>query len=728
MACAPAWAQTPGSAAAEPRKQPLHPVVLRSPALEVILDRADGLPYEYRLLPDGVRFRGEDFGVQVAALIYARSGQNFSSIPLAAAKVTSTPKQADFYFQVNIEQKPAASFVLRYTLDAATVHVTVEDVQEAEDHQLIEIAMPCLATIREEDGPAWLAHGDDGGHLVLLSEAKAGSLPPNTFWGKVNASLPVVMIGTDRAICVQEVTAFMDGTELSVVGDAGQRRACLGTVKVHRVNGSLCYDMNTGPGTPRVCGTTETPNLLIGQKSSCRLDFIGAPAGGQSLNWLDAAKLVRSRMPAIPTRYYDNKFVYGIHCDEPKWEKPGATFEECQKLIRDVATLTGSAPQVVHLWGWQYRGKDTGYPAVAEVNQRIGGYEGLMRLMTEARDFNCNVTFSDNYDDAYRSSPAWDENIIARRPDGGLWKSRNWTGEDSYVVGLAKYMQGPGVQRIRQTCERYKLRETTHVDVLSYYPIRNDWDHAHPASGIKNLHEGRYKVLAEFAKYNVDVSSEALRYAFTGKITFYWNMATPRSCPFGGKPIPLMPAIYRQSAIWGEGGRSIGPVRALNLLFYGSSPHLSVRSDTDRAEITDVFYLLKLPWFKLHSRNIEWFHRAGDKTSIGLEGNSQIDLDWSKNSYAVTIEGIEIARDGSTFCLLDENRIAFYSLEAKELSAPFPKDWDSSKIAAVALFTDHPEEAHVAVEAGKLKISVPARRPVMVYRDGESARRRKTTW
>jgi hypothetical protein len=40
------------------------------------------------------------------------------------------------------------------------------------------------------------------------------------------------------------------------------------------------------------------------------------------------------------------------------------------------------------------------------------------------------VTFSDNYDDAYKSSPAWDPKIMARRPDGQLWLSRNWTGED----------------------------------------------------------------------------------------------------------------------------------------------------------------------------------------------------------------------------------------------------------------------------------------------------------
>ena len=33
--------------------------------------------------------------------------------------------------------------------------------------------------------------------------------------------------------------------------------------------------------------------------------------------------------------------------------------------------------------GMAIEGKDTGYPAVNEVDQRIGGYDGMMRLMEE---------------------------------------------------------------------------------------------------------------------------------------------------------------------------------------------------------------------------------------------------------------------------------------------------------------------------------------------------------
>ena len=430
-------------------------------------------------------------------------------------------------------------------------------------------------------------------------------------------------------------------------------------------------------------------------------------------------------MPEIPTHFYDDKFVYAIHCDQPKWEKPGATFEQAEQLIRDVSTLTDNMPQIAHLWGWQFRGKDTGYPAVNEVDERIGGYDGLMNLMDNARKYNCVATLSDNYDDAYKSSPAWDPAIIARRPDGKLWESRNWTGENSFIIGMAKYMAGPGLDRVDYTCKRYRLRETTHVDVLTYFSIRNDWDRDHPASGIKNLKEGRYKILERFASHGVDVSSEALRYAFIGKVSSFWYAQGPAPDPFGGEPIPLLATIYRKSALWGQSGKSKGPLDALlKMLFYNGAVHLWHTADVDRSLITDLIFINTLPWQKVRALNIEKFHRQGDRTTMYLENDSVIDLDWKLQKYSVTLNGSEIARDGSTFCALDDGRIAFYSLEPKELTAPMPEDWDASDLAAIALDIHQPQELHATVKDGRVNVAVPARRPVMIYRHGAKARKR----
>jgi hypothetical protein len=687
------------------------PVELKSSQLEVTFDPLKGLPVEYRLSSNKATIRGAAAS-EVTVTIFRASARSYTNFVIRPEVIRNSKSRADFQFNVHEKGTPMASFLLRYELNGAEVLVSLEAVLEEQGFELIDVALPELASVREEDGGAWLAHGDGGGSMAMLSKAREGHLSPNRFWGGVAATLPVAMVGTNRMLCVEEVLSYMDTTELAVAN----HQATLGTVKTWRVNGGLSYDMNTGPNTPRISGNSSTPNLMVGGRPLCRLDFSGDFDHNGAVNWLDGAKLVRARMPEIPTHYYDDKLLYMIHCDEPTFQKPKATFTESEKIIRRVASLTGGAPQDVYLWGWQYRGKDTGYPAVAEVNQRLGGFEGLGKLQQNARAMNATVSFSDNFDDAYQSSPAWDSNMIARRPDGELWESRNWTGENSYVIGLAKYMDGPGPERIRFTAERYKIRDTYLVDVLSYFTIRNDWDRDRPASGVKNL-EARYKVLEEFKKRGLDVVSEELRYATLGKISVSDNGPSGEESPFGGETIPLVATIYRKSAIWGMRDQAWKKQPELYSFFYNGHEFPWLPKEDWEREFANFYYGKLVPWYQVHYRNIESFLRDGDRTVIGLEGNSRIDLDWKTNAYSVTVGGVEVARDGDTFCPIGLDRVAFYARTAKQLSAPLPEGWDANAIVALTLSADKAEAASVAVREGKLMVEAQAERPVMVFRD-----------
>jgi hypothetical protein len=702
-----------------------QPVILRSPQLEVTLERETGLPAQFRLVSGGAVIHGAEPGHAVTATLFQAEGHQFQTVTLQPRSVKPAATRADFAFQAASGGHPAASFTLRYELRGAAVFVSVEDIREQPGYELIDVGTPDLASVREEDGGAWLAHGETGGNLIQLSAAKPGKLAPNRFWFGVAATLPVVMIGTSKALCVQEVIAFMDSTELAVEGENGHRRAELGTVSAHRVNGSLAWDMNAEPGKPRIAGNDKTPNLLIEQRPFARLDFAGDFDGNGAVDWLDGAKIVRDRMPPIPSHYYDDRLPYNLHIDEPRWPAPRMTFEQAGKLVGQVAMLTAYAPQDVYLWGWQFRGKDSGYPAVNEMNARAGGRTGLLKLMADGRAVNANVSFSDNYDDAYKSSPAWDTNYIARQPDDELWESRNWTGETSYILGMAKYMAGPGTERVRYTCKEYPLKNTYLIDVLSYYPIRNDWDPAHPASGIKNLTEGRYKVLDEFKKCGLDIVSEQMRYAFIGKNSVNDNGPTGGPSPFGGdgstiNPIPLAATIYRHSAIWGLSGQEWRKSPEIFTLFYNG--HEFFGGPETPEHLAEFYYSEMVPWFQAHYRKVESYRREGDRTRIGLEGNSSIDIDWKNLRYTLAINGAEVAKDGDTFCPVGDDRVAFYSKKGGRLSAPLPKGWDPAKMAALALFTDHAEEAKFSLADDKVSVDAPAARPIVLFRDGAAAR------
>ena len=121
---------------------------------------------------------------------------------------------------------------------------------------------------------------------------------------------------------------------------------------------------------------------------------------------------------------------------------------------------------------------------------------------------------------------------------------------------------------------------------------------------------------------------------------------------------------------------------------------------------------------------MESYRRDGDRTVIGLAGNSSIDIDWKNHRYAVTVNGVEIAKDGDTFCPIGNDRIAFYSKKGGRLSAPLPAGWNAQAIAALALYPDHAEEATVATADGVLAVDAPPGRPILVFRDGAAARTR----
>jgi hypothetical protein len=98
--------------------------------------------------------------------------------------------------------------------------------------------------------------------------------------------------------------------------------------------------------------------------------------------------------------------------------------------------LTDHAPQTVFISGWAYDGQDTSFTSEDKINASLGTYEELRDSIETAKPLNANVTLNVNYDDAYKSSTIFNQAFIARRPDGKLWKSRAWDGEDSYIVGV----------------------------------------------------------------------------------------------------------------------------------------------------------------------------------------------------------------------------------------------------------------------------------------------------
>ena len=145
--------------------------------------------------------------------------------------------------------------------------------------------------------------------------------------------------------------------------------------------------------------------------------------------------------------------------------------------------------------------------------------------------------------------------------------------------------------------------------------------------------------------------------------------------------------------------------------------------DKSPEQFADIYYGALVPWYQIHYRNIESFRRDGQRTAIGLEGNSSVEQDWGTGQYRVTVNGAEVAKDGDTYCPVGEDRVAFYSRTGRRLSAPLPGGWKADEVVGRALLADRSEAVKVSASGGKIAVDVPAMRPMMVFRDGAAEKK-----
>lgn len=689
---------------------------LKSCDLTIEFDNGSGLPTKYTMR-NGAVFTGAFCREGVTVRVCRLRPRIYENIMAAPVRIEQGMSEIIFSFDVIREEAAVVKFRIRYILNNSSLMVNLEEVGEYDGFELIHVELPTLVSIEDVTGTEWLAHTQSAGSTVRLRDARPGSFGEDPYFGKIMSILPLVMFGSKNGACVMEVTSWMDGTLFRVEEGNVKKCAAMGTVKQWRVDGSGCC--NTNDDQLRVaCGNENTPNLHVEQKSNCRIDFTGDYDSNGRIDWVDCARLVHDRMPRIRTDYYDKHWCYIIGCDNPANDKPTLTFPEVAGHIAKVAALIDYFPQTVYLAGWQFDGHDSGYPSVDVIGNRIGGYEEYLKLKEVGLKINVNVSLDDNYDDAYIGSPEYNQDYIAHLPDGTLWKSRTWTRDTSCIIGLAKYMKEEGRKRVHKTSRRYLLKDSVLVDVLSWFAIRNDWDREKPASGVRNFLEGRCRVHEEYMKDGIDVISEFLRYPWVGRMNLVVDGPGDTSCPFGGVPAPIVALVYRNAILHGcDGGAGWGKRLFLNGFNVNWFPTFDQRTDSQQSSHMNCamhFYLSAVPAFKLRRLEmVDYIYRDGIGI-ITLEQNSRIEVNIKDWSYRAFWRGNEITGNGSVYCPLDKDRIAFYSINSETLKYPVPQDWTAEKVKARALTESGAEEWTAEVRDGFIFVDVRSHVPVIV--------------
>jgi hypothetical protein len=553
----------------------------------------------------------------------------------------------------------------------------------------MDVFTPQLVSTRGAEGQ--LVVPSQSGRLVHLSRSAPGGHVIGMNWMEMDLCGAVVGNGLAAAIRTRdwdnELEARVTGPEKRLAAGFAVRLAL------------------------RAESAGKAAKIRLAETPAVDVAILGEAVEGRPPTWIDAAKWLRQGVSGSPNPLYQDTYIYKIFCDSP-----GAgdytTFEDALGVIRRVHQLAPWLKQVVYLVGWQYRGHDTGYPATDQINQRLGGIDSLRRAAAEAAKYNAILSYHDNFDDAYRDSPQWDESIIARDSQGGLQKGGVWAGGQSYVIAFNKYAQKAGLERVRRTVSQMPVRGSYHIDVLSAVPMRRDHHPDRPESTGDSL-QGKLAIIREFNRLGIDVTSEGFTAPFVGSIGHSWHLWRNNEPSFvGDEPVPFIPMIYHGGpTTYGRGNPNAAYARESCL--YGAAYSTDWTKHVTLHEMAEPIYLVVAPWTYLRDRKMQDYQRRGDLCRVTYAENTFVEANEATKQWRVVVDGQTVI-ENDLAVVQKADLVAVYAQSPRRATVGLPGPLRGKDLKVTNACTGADVTSRAEVTASAVTLDVPAREPLLI--------------
>lgn len=579
--------------------------------------------------------------------------------------------QVSYHAKIEYNNAKAIEFNLIYVLKENGIEITFNNIIEHPNFFLLNVQLPSLLTVKSDENHAKLAIPADAGRLIDIESASIKSYEYEIDW--LNPLLTGFAYNS-KVIGIIDTKSIENHTIVSINERRGIRYGSFSAKLMHRLNEYNLHEFGT------IIPVTD-PKYLLKVQDSCivTVTFTGDYDKDGEVSWVDGSKLFREKIEAVPNPYYKDKSFIRVFLSRRGSTDENVTFDEVLEKIKAFALQTDSAAYVIYLLGWQYKGHDTGYPSVDKVNEALGGYDKLVNLIKEAKKYNVNVTFYDNYDDSYPINPGWDPDVICRDPNGNLMRGGAWDGEQSYLISSYKYAVKSGLNRVRFTLDRYPVKEAYFIDVLAggYKEGRKyDFNPKSPAGAIKNF-EGKLMLINEFNKRGIDVATEDFTGFFVGHVGTFGDIIAFDNVYFKGEEqIPLIPFIYHGKTSFGMKISS----QSFNVrtFLYGQRAQEITFKNSD---FTASNYILDaLPKQKLYGKSMKSYEKYGDFERVTYEDGIVVEVNTKADKYSVRLDdGLVIAKDYTSFAPIDKNVFLACSQAGGIISYRIPNEWKNAE-------------------------------------------------
>ncbi|MFI5193754.1 MAG: endo-alpha-N-acetylgalactosaminidase family protein [Chitinophagales bacterium] len=391
------------------------------------------------------------------------------------------------------------------------------------------------------------------------------------------------------------------------------------------------------------------------------------------------------QLPDVPD-YLRKSITYKVFMDRPDQSQPSTTLEQLDKIVTAIHNITDGIPQIAYMVGWQYKGHDTGYPALDKWNERLGSHQSVYKKSDGYRDhLNTILSYHLNIDDAFKSNKDWDSSLMATDYDKGpmFWQMSYLKTDSNYHISHYKDVKSGAIfNRLGAFFKTVPVQQVIHLDAMRTINCNPGWEK--DSIGVaEELDLGLKPIIQWLKDRGIEVTTEGQNgnpHELLGWIAGVYHMDDPTVAQ-------LM--IYHRKLIGGGLGDGrgryecgLGTSLHEDLAYRKIGQNLSFTKDWNT--IKERIYLGSLLYLYYLQIQIMHVKMDPDRIRIYYEDGTVVDID-KKNDHLLVSRGkLVIARDDDRFIPLN-NRIYAFSRKGSEQEWVLPQDFAGKDLNVFSL-------------------------------------------
>jgi predicted dehydrogenase len=242
------------------------------------------------------------------------------------------------------------------------------------------------------------------------------------------------------------------------------------------------------------------------------------------------------------------------------------TFDEAAQVSEHLKHDLQLDKVLFFMGGWIHRGYDNQHPDILPTASECGGDAAFVDCAHRVRQLGYLFGLHDNYQDIYRDSPSWNEDLIMKNHDGSLMRGGHWAGGLAFLtcsekaLELAKRPQN--LPAVKKLCEA----NAYFIDTTYAAGLQECFDPKHPLTRIDDMHWKQ--ALSDYARNVFGIfGSECGREWAIPHADFFEGLTGVSGRAYhdaellnqvGGAVVPLFELVYRDCiAMYGKYGYDI---------------------------------------------------------------------------------------------------------------------------------------------------------------------------